>query len=706
MTSARRETAAPRTGRGGSEKPDARKHRTVSEYHNDGDLASPLDRPLRITKFSDQWAKGKSDLTVSLNELAEKLPDRFAKAKGKLPWLKLARFGKRRSKKGCLRRNVNMLTISGIEADYDGEQVSVAEAAKLLRKEGLAALIYTSASHMPDQPRYRILCPCSQDLPPSERTRLMARLNGALGGIVAVESFTPSQAYYYGSVDGQAPAYVELIDGCFIDLADDLDAGALGRKGRPYEEPVELDDDDADLLPELDPDEIESALAAIPAEVWDDSYNDWLKIGMAIHHATRGSDDGLELWNKASQRCLSYDNDELEKKWESFGGYDGRPVTIRTVFGAAIKHGWKRKASPSGDLALIDPAAWEGIDPPAREWIWAGRIPLGQATYFTGPGSAGKSLLSQQLATCIAVGRPLLGIGTQEATSIYLTCEDDAAELHRRQAAICESMDVSLQSLSGRLYLASLVGAIGNEMATFDTEGRMKVTAAYERLETIANDTGATFIVLDNVAHLFAGNENIRNQAAAFVGLMNRLATTIGGSVLFLGHPNKAGQEYSGSTAWENQVRSRLFLNWGEIDQETRVPLDPDARVLTTGKANYGRKGNAVEFRWHNGAFVTDEELGDDEAREIADSTDEKTFLRCLDFRVEQRRPVSDSKASRTYAPKTFAVMPQGKPIGPRRLEAAMERLFHYGVIVRGVIGRANGKDLIGLRRAQNDDDE
>src|SRR3546814_19737218 len=65
---------------------------------------------------------------------------------------------------------------------------------------------------------------------------------------------------------------------------------------------------------------------------------------------------------------------------------------------------------------------------------------LRQATYLTGPGSAGKSLLGQQLATCHALGRPFLGVDTRGGPALYITCEDDKDELHRRQAAICRAL--------------------------------------------------------------------------------------------------------------------------------------------------------------------------------------------------------------------------------------------------------------------------
>lgn len=362
---------------------------------------------------------------------------------------------------------------------------------------------------------------------------------------------------------------------------------------------------------------------------------------------------------------------------------------------------------PAPMLPLLDPGAWQGQHAPAREWALHEWIPARQATYLTGAGSAGKSLAAQQLATCIALGRPFLGIETRQAVAIYVTCEDDADELHRRQANICDALGVPLAALSGKLHLVSLAGAIGNELATFDPLGRMATSPAWETLRATVLATGAGFVALDNVAHLFAGNENIRNQVAAFCGLLNNLAAEADASVLFIGHPNKAGDSFSGSTAWENQVRSRIFLDRPR-DADGSV-LDPDARTLSRAKANYARNGEALSFRWHKWAFVREDDLPPNAAKEMAETIaanhDNAVFLACLDERNRQERPVSESKASRTYAPKEFAEMAESKRIGRARLEAAMDRLFRIRAIERGVVGRhrAEGKDMIGLRRASDD---
>lgn len=359
------------------------------------------------------------------------------------------------------------------------------------------------------------------------------------------------------------------------------------------------------------------------------------------------------------------------------------------------------------DLPIINPAMWQGKDPPDRKWLLDDWIPVRQASYLTGPGSAGKSLLAQELCTCIALGLPFMGIPTRQSVALYLTCEDGDDELHRRQAAICTGLDVELADMAGKLFLVSLAGKTGNELATFSQtyqeglQGQandiLRPTRRWHSLSEVVKAIGVGFIALDNVAHLFAGNENNRNEVASFVNLLNRLAISVDGAVLFIGHPNKAGAEFSGSTAWENQVRSRLFLH--RPDSE----LDGDIRELTAAKTNYAAKGSKLRFRWHKGAFVRDEDLPESFREQVAyvaqANADNDTFLKCLDLRNAQNRPVSESKASRTYAPKEFADMAESGDVGRPRLEAAMDRLFRIDVIETGAVCTLGRKDRFGVRR-------
>jgi hypothetical protein len=195
-----------------------------------GKVNSALDRPLAVTFFRNAAATSKHEERYPLRSLASRVNTVTARAKAQLPWLKLARFGDRRSDKGSLRHDANVLAISGIEADYDGERMPFGAVTERLAKAGVLAMVYTSPSHSEDAPRWRILCPTSEELPPAERARLLGRLNGLFDGILSTESWTLSQSYYFGSVASNPSHRVEVVDGMPIDLLDDLD---LMWRGKP-----------------------------------------------------------------------------------------------------------------------------------------------------------------------------------------------------------------------------------------------------------------------------------------------------------------------------------------------------------------------------------------------------------------------------------------------------------------------------------------
>lgn len=253
-------------------------------------------------------------------------------------------------------------------------------------------------------------------------------------------------------------------------------------------------------------------------------------------------------------------------------------------------------------LPVINPADWQGRDIPERRWIVEGLVPIHQATLLTGAGAAGKSLLEQLKCTCIGMGLPFLGVEVERCPTLYITCEDDGDELHRRQAAICAGLGISLEDTRGHVTLLSLYGELGNELCVFDEARRLSAAPRYRQILETALALNARHVTLDNTSHLFTGNENARSEVAAFVNLCNAMARDIDGAVTMVGFPNKAGDSYSGSTAWENQVRSRLFLETPK--NEDGVVIDADYRVLRNEKANYARKGAEIGFVWSHGTFV------------------------------------------------------------------------------------------------------
>lgn len=349
---------------------------------------------------------------------------------------------------------------------------------------------------------------------------------------------------------------------------------------------------------------------------------------------------------------------------------------------------------PPETFPVADLALWSRIKASPTPFFMAGFIPQNEVTLVTGAGGGNKSTFGQQLATCSAAGLPMLGVDVAHGQALYITAEDHPDRLHWVQEHICQSLGVDMADLAGKLSLVSIRGRLNNELATFDQDGRLQPREAFELVRSTIAATGARLVVLDNVAHLFAGNENDRAQVTAFINLLYVLCREHGVTILLVAHRNKVGDTYSGSTAWLNAVRSQIVL-------ERPEGLDPDARVLTVGKANYARPDQQIAFRWHDFALILDSDLPADRREELASivmaSADNDTFLTCLRERNRQERPVSENKASRTYAPKEFAAMAEAKGATAPRLEAAMDRLFRLGRIARGVVCNIGRKDREGL---------
>lgn len=340
-------------------------------------------------------------------------------------------------------------------------------------------------------------------------------------------------------------------------------------------------------------------------------------------------------------------------------------------------------------LPTLDLAALATVQPQPKAFAVERLAPLAEVTLFTGPGSAGKSLFGQQLATCAAAGMPCLGLDVRPGAALYLTCEDDADQLHWRQASICKALRVDMVSLAGKLHLASLRGALDNELGVFDHDGAFKPSAAFHRLVDMLKATGSQLAILDNVAHLFTGNENDRGEVTRFVNLLNRLAGETGAAILLLGHPNKSGDDYSGSTAWLNAVRSQATLTHD---------LETDVRTITVGKANYARKGEAIRFVWMDGAFVREDDLTPDVRNQLAEvsraASEDEAFLSCLRARALQgvERAVGPAPGT-NYAPTQFESMPEAKGYKKAALKRAMDRLYANVRIRTEVVERPGKSD-------------
>lgn len=336
-------------------------------------------------------------------------------------------------------------------------------------------------------------------------------------------------------------------------------------------------------------------------------------------------------------------------------------------------------------LKIIDPVRWAGKPIPTPKWLVEGWIPLRSVTMLSGDGGTGKSLLALQLLAAAAGRTSWLGLPVMPVKSFGIACEDDEDELHRRLADIAESMGIDFGDLEN-LQLTSRVG-MGNEFLRRDKFNKPQGPSEFfEQVLKQSKAFGAQLVVIDGLHDTFDGNENSRPEARQFVGMLRKIALEIDGAVVLLAHPSlsglNSGTGNSGSTAWNNAARSRLYLSRPKDDE-----ADSDARVLRTMKANYGRVGDEIRIRWKEGVFVTDTGMGNNVVDHLAR---QKAFLEALRAAKATGRHPSEAKNSPRYAPRMLATIPSTKGIGVRGLERAMNDLFAAGKIA---VGSVTGAD-------------
>jgi RecA-family ATPase len=329
---------------------------------------------------------------------------------------------------------------------------------------------------------------------------------------------------------------------------------------------------------------------------------------------------------------------------------------------------------------LVHVADLDGVDAPARRWCVDQWIPDRQVTLVYGSGGTGKSTLLLQLATACVVGGDFLGIPVSRRRALFVSCEDDKDELHRRQLAVNAATGFDFADF-GEGYLWLDRSTAENVMMIFNKQGQGKPTAFTENVVQLAKTYGVQLLIIDTAADVFGGNEIIRTEVRQFMSLMRKVARDIDGAVVILAHPSVAGLRdgggYSGSTAWHGSARSLLTFEHDDDDDP-----NPDVRILTRRKANYARAGATLTVRYTAGVFHP-QHPPVDQLSMLDEVQDEALYLDKLRGLLARGLCPSASRNRNEYAPKLMKVtFPRElAEVTTGRLEAAQKRLLETGKI-------------------------
>jgi AAA domain len=390
---------------------------------------------MNVTFFKDRSAFTLERRAMTLEELRGLVLKTTAETKKKTPLLKLAVFGDERTKKKCLRSNKNTIAISGAEGDCDTETMAFGDAVARMKDARITALVYTSPSHTPEKPRWRVLVPTSKELPKTDRVKLVARLNGILGGVLAGESFTLSQPHHYGSVNDNPDHRAIIVEGDYIDLRSDLDAGALGKREKPKgngQAARGLSDDPHDTMT---PDE--ELIADIKSgQVYHQSL-----LALAARHIGRGSTAKEAV--AFLQGLMNESVGERDERWHD------RVASIPGLVDSAVeKYGEWAKDETRGETpndkaeapkSRVLSLQWHGDAPwQPPKWMIRNRLPETGDGLLVGQWGMLKTFMALDLSAHLMLGWDWTGEPVYRQSGVLCLAQEGGGSIPMRLAALVE----------------------------------------------------------------------------------------------------------------------------------------------------------------------------------------------------------------------------------------------------------------------------
>lgn len=229
---------------------------------------------------------------------------------------------------GPERRESNMVSRTVLTFDVDAPTMSLADMELALEFNlGCAAVAYSTYNHTVEVPRIRIVIPLSRAVLPVEYGPLAKAVGDKLGIPLDACSYKANQAMYIPTCPDVSKAWALDVEGEPLKVGDYLNNIT----------PIAAKHDEAD--------DLEAMVAAQPLDIDMDTihvymracspalltYDEWVRVGAALHHQFEGNAEGLALWHLwSADDSERYDPDSIEKKWRSFGE-GSRQVTFASV---------------------------------------------------------------------------------------------------------------------------------------------------------------------------------------------------------------------------------------------------------------------------------------------------------------------------------------------------------------------------------------
>jgi KaiC/GvpD/RAD55 family RecA-like ATPase len=341
---------------------------------------------------------------------------------------------------------------------------------------------------------------------------------------------------------------------------------------------VELVEQKAGLAPAV----IDQCLTALSADC---TYDEWIKIGMALHFESGGLDfDRWDEWSSKSEKYSGFEN--TLKKWGSFGRRKSSLVTGQTLIklanqaGACIvdarnAEGFDDLDLPAGikksQLAIIQASEFAVLQ--KTEWLVKDLVPSADLVLIYGASGSGKSFFVLDLALSVSRGCTFFGLKTKKHAVLYV-CAEGAGGFRKRLLAWQLHNDISLADID--LYVLPAAPNLVNRESV-------------ARLADDMKSSGVEFglIVIDTFAQTTAGsNENTGEDVGKALAHCKALKKTTGATVLLVHHSGKDSGK--GPRGWSGIPAA--------CDAMLEISKTENGRCAKTTKQKDGRDDITLSF--------------------------------------------------------------------------------------------------------------
>lgn len=253
-------------------------------------------------------------------------------------------------------------------------------------------------------------------------------------------------------------------------------------------------------------------------------------------------------------------------------------------------------------------------------------MPANAVTVLGAHGGGGKTTLGFMAGVSLALELSFLGKRTKQSRVAFFSGEEPAPSIRWKLANVCREMGVDPADLAGHM---TVLDASECDATLYDRQGF--TTPGYDVLLNMAERGDADVFIIDNASDTFDGDEIRRAEVRGFMRALSKLTRANGGAVLLLVHTDRASARgnggnddgYSGSTAWHNSARSRLFL---------APDKGGDGLELRHLKCNLGPLADPIPLEWTKSGVLARADGADACAGLIASSHREAVLRLIAEF--------------------------------------------------------------------------